>query len=145
MMAMNGTGEHVYSQQEVGEALGGGLTIKVAPIELNWSHIWKLMVLVGGGISMAYAGGWLALPAKQRDLDELKPIVQMLNQNQNEMRTSLDRLAVAMNTLSGAVADLQKKVDEPIIVAPAPSPAVPAPNRGKRSSAGPRPQASLPE
>jgi hypothetical protein len=77
--------------------------IAITPAVIKW--------IVGGVIAAIWslqASGWLFLPAKDSELQALVRVVQTVQSAQDESRKAVERLTLAVDNLSGLVAEIKR-------------------------------------
>jgi hypothetical protein len=95
--------------------------IAITPAIIRW-----LVMGVIGGIWSLYAAGWVFMPAKASELEALVKVVQAVQvageqqrQATDAQRGSIERLTLAVDNLSGIVAEI--KARSPAVVIPRPA------------------------
>jgi hypothetical protein len=86
--------------------------VTVNQINLSGKQILAIFGGVCSAIVSLYGSGWLFRPAKDADLQALTQIVQKL---QAESDKSINRLTVAIDNLSGLVAEIKNQKQRVII------------------------------
>jgi hypothetical protein len=77
--------------------------LQIAPLALSTAQLRWMFGAIIGGIWSAYLAGWLFLPAKDSDVQSLRGVVQIVQQEQEKSRDTLNRLTLAVDNLSGIV------------------------------------------
>jgi hypothetical protein len=77
--------------------------LQIAPMALSTAQLRWLAGAVIGGIWSAYAAGWVFLPAKDSDVQSLRSVITIVQQEQEKSRDTLNRLTLAVDNLSGLV------------------------------------------
>lgn len=122
---MNGTADPYAARQPSTPAPSSPLMHDATVIKIDLgltgkqiiAGITALAALIGSGAT----AGWIFLPAKDRDVQDLRAVVQVMREEQKENRESVGRLTVAVDNLAGIVDRLQQappKVIERTIVRP---------------------------
>lgn len=71
------------------------------------AQIYATIMGLGGMIAALATAGYLFIPAKDKDLQELKVIVELIRNDQIQNRQSNKELALAINELSKTVAEIK--------------------------------------
>jgi hypothetical protein len=119
-------------QQPYPETPGAQPLVTINQINLTAAQIWSLGAAVVGAIMSMYAGGYLFLPAKESELKEVTKIVEVLKEDTGSNRMAIERLTIAVDNLSGIVAVMAQKQNEPVAVEPPAPRVVPIPRPVKR-------------
>lgn len=85
----------------------GSPIVTINQINLTGKQIVSIGSMLIGAIMSAYAAGWLFLPAKQKELESLHGVVQVMQQQLNESKAAINRLTVAVDHMSSIITDLK--------------------------------------
>lgn len=110
---INGTGGYRQMSDEVGAPQP-----RMVQVAISYADIAKIGTVIGGFLTAALAGGYLFIPAKSSDLEQVRSAVQEVKQETAKIRETVAGLTEAMRIFTDRIDAPIRQNRKPLTVDP---------------------------